>query len=92
MGVRRPRIGHGIAAALLFSALFTYGTDVVPASRRTEGIALFGVSGLLPDRGRRRGRATSSSRYAGFRELFLTAAFFAGLTFLFSLPLEGTQA
>jgi MFS family permease len=42
------RIGHGVAEAMLFSALFTYGADVVPASRRTEGIALFGVSGLLP--------------------------------------------
>jgi len=81
------RIGHGIAAALLFSALFTYGTDVVPASRRTEGIALFGVSGLLPI-------AVAGVvgdvilHYAGFRELFLAAAFFAGLTLLFSLPLE----
>ena len=42
------RIGHGVAEAMLFSALFTYGTDVVPSSRRTEGLAMFGVSGLLP--------------------------------------------
>ncbi len=81
------RIGHGVADALLFSALFTYGADVVPASRRTEGIALFGVSGLLPI-------AVAGVvgdvilAYAGFRELFLAAALSAGLTFLLSLPLE----
>src|SRR5690606_25745715 len=32
----------------LFTAYFTFVSDLVPASRRTEGIALFGVSGLLP--------------------------------------------
>ena len=42
------RITHGFAEALLFTALFTYGADQVPASRRTEGIALFGISGILP--------------------------------------------
>ncbi len=42
------RIVHGFAEALLFTALFTYGADQVPASRRTEGIALFGISGMLP--------------------------------------------
>lgn len=42
------RIVHGFAEALLFTALFTYGADQVPATRRTEGIALFGISGMLP--------------------------------------------
>lgn len=42
------RIIHGFAVALLFTALFTYGADQVPASRRTEGIAIFGISGMLP--------------------------------------------
>jgi MFS family permease len=80
------RIGHGVAEAMLFSALFTYGTDVVPVSRRTEGIALFGVAGLLPI-----GVAGIVGdvvlSVAGFRELFLTAAGFAVATFLLSLPL-----
>jgi MFS family permease len=80
------RIGHGVAEAMLFSALFTYGTDVIPASRRTEGIALFGVSGLLPI-----GVAGIVGdlvlSIAGFRELFLTAAGFAVATLLLSLPL-----
>ena len=80
------RIGHGVAEAMLFSALFTYGTDVIPKSRRTEGIALFGVSGLLPI-----GMAGIIGdlvlSIAGFRELFLTAAGFAAVTFMLSLPL-----
>lgn len=80
------RIGHGIAEAMLFSALFTYGADVIPASRRTEGIALFGVSGLLPI-----GVAGVLGDFvlsvAGFRELFLTAAGFAVLTLILAIPL-----
>jgi predicted MFS family arabinose efflux permease len=39
---------HGLAEAMLFTALFTYAADCVPAARRTEGLALFGVSGMLP--------------------------------------------
>ncbi len=80
------RIGHGVAEAMLFSALFTYGTDVIPRSRRTEGIALFGVSGLLPI-----GVAGIVGDFvlsvAGFRELFLTAAGFAVVTLFLCLPL-----
>ena len=41
------RVLHGIAEAMLFTALFTYAADWVPASRRTQGLALFGVSGML---------------------------------------------
>jgi len=42
------RVLHGLALAAVFSALFTIAADVVPESRRTGGLALFGVSGLLP--------------------------------------------
>lgn len=81
------RIIHGIALAILFSALFTYGADVVPESRRTEGLALFGVSGLLP-------LAVAGVvgdiilNVAGFDELFLTAAVFAALALLLALALK----
>ena len=44
--VARFTIGVGIGA--MFTAYFTLASDVVPPSRRTEGIALFGISGLLP--------------------------------------------
>jgi MFS family permease len=39
---------HGIGEATLFTALSTYAADVIPAGRRNQGLALFGVSGLLP--------------------------------------------
>jgi len=42
------RVIHGVAEAALFTALFTYGADIVPEDRRTQGLALFGVSGMLP--------------------------------------------
>jgi len=42
------RILHGMARAAMFTSLFTYGADVVPEARRTQGLALFGVSALLP--------------------------------------------
>jgi MFS family permease len=41
------RILQGVAEAMLFTALFTYAADHVPAGRRTQGLALFGVSGML---------------------------------------------
>ncbi len=44
--LQRAVFGIGIAA--LFSAYFTFAADLVPEARRTEGLALFGVSGLLP--------------------------------------------
>lgn len=42
------RVIFGAGQGALFTAYFTFAADLVPASRRTEGIALFGVSGLLP--------------------------------------------
>jgi MFS family permease len=42
------RVVHGFAQAAMFSVLFTVAVDLVPASRRAEGIALFGVSGMIP--------------------------------------------
>lgn len=81
------RVVHGIGLATLFSAFFTYGADVVPASRRTEGFALFGVSGLLPIAvAGVLGDLVLSA--AGFDELFLVAAGAAGLAFVLALPLR----
>jgi len=81
------RILHGIGLAILFSAFFTYGADVVPQSRRTQGFAVFGVSGLLPI-------AVAGVvgdlvlNVAGFTQLFLTAAVCAGMALVLALPLR----
>jgi MFS family permease len=42
------RVGHGVAEGMLFSVIFTIAADVVPASRRSEGMGLYGVSGMIP--------------------------------------------
>jgi MFS family permease len=39
---------HGLAEAALFAVLFTIAADLAPARRRTETLAIFGISGLLP--------------------------------------------
>lgn len=42
------RVLHGLADGMLFSVMFTIAADIVPADRRTEGMSLFGISGMLP--------------------------------------------
>jgi MFS family permease len=38
----------GVGTGTLFTGYFTLASDLVPASRRTEGLALFGIAGLFP--------------------------------------------
>jgi len=72
---------------MLFTALFTYAADFVPAGRRTEGLALFGVSGMLPIAlGAQLGDVIL--RHASFAALFQTAFAFAAISLLLSLPLR----
>ncbi len=42
------RVVFGVGVGALFSGYFTFAADVIPARRRTEGLALFGISGLAP--------------------------------------------
>jgi len=42
------RVLIGIGTATLFTGYFTFAADIVPPERRTEGLALFGISGLVP--------------------------------------------
>ncbi len=42
------RIIVGLGAGALFAGYFTFASDRIPASRRTEGLAIFGISGLAP--------------------------------------------
>jgi MFS family permease len=81
------RILHGVAEAMLFTALFTFAADVVPAQRRTEGLALFGVSGMLPIAlGGLLGDVILHR--ADYRMLFEVAAGMACISLLLSLPLR----
>lgn len=81
------RVGHGVAEAMLFSGLFTYAADRIPVTRRTEGIAIFGISGLLPiSVGAALGEVVEKA--LGYDALFLAGAALAVLSLLLCLPLR----
>ena len=40
---------YGLASGALFAAYFTYASDIIPVSRRSEGFAMFGIWGILPN-------------------------------------------
>lgn len=42
------RMIEGMGGTMLYAALFTFAADIVPAERRTQGLALFGAAGLVP--------------------------------------------
>lgn len=81
------RLLHGFAMGMLTATFFTLAADLVPPEKRTEGIALFGISGHLAgaigvvlaeqvlDRG-------------GFRLLFAVCTVLSGLTILVSLAIR----
>lgn len=81
------RILHGVVEAILFTCLFTIAADWVPVSRRTEGLALYSASGMLPISlgGLLGDTILARSDYDG---LFVASAGFAAASFLFSVPLE----
>lgn len=84
------RVGHGAAEGMLFSVLFTIAADVVPAERRAEGMALFGVSGMIPlSLAGLLGDQILS--VAGYRELFLASVAAAVLGALAALTLPDSR-
>lgn len=42
------RAVYGVCTAVVFTGLFTYANDVIPPERRTQAIALYGLSGMIP--------------------------------------------
>jgi MFS family permease len=80
------RIAHGLAEAMLFTSLFTYAADFVPAARRTEGLALFGISGMLP-MGLGGALGDLVLPHGGYEELFAVALTLAAVSLLLSIPL-----
>lgn len=80
---------HGVTGGTLFATYFTVANDVVPASRRAEGIAMFGVFGMLPN-----GLGPAVGEYAlahgGFPAYFAAAVGFGtvSLALITVLPLR----
>ncbi len=46
-GIYIVRLFHGLGMGILIATFFTLAADISPPSRRTEGIALFGISGHI---------------------------------------------
>jgi len=84
------RMIHGLAGAAMFPVLFTIAVDIVPEIRLTEGIALFGVSGMLPmSIGGLAGDAILS--VGGYDDLFAALAAMALLAFFVSLAIADSR-
>ncbi len=80
------RIVHGLSEALLFTSLFTYAADHVPERRLTQGLGVFGVSGMLPiSVGGLLGDVSLS--FGGYEALFALAAAFGVAALGTALPL-----
>lgn len=81
------RLLDGIAHSMWYTALFTYGADLVPAARRTQGLAIFGVAGLVTiGLGAQFGDLILA--HADYRELFLWALACAAFGLVLCLPLR----
>lgn len=84
------RIIHGVGRAAVFSAIFTLAADVVPPTRRAQGLALFGISGIMPlALGGILGDWITQGGEYGL--LFWSTAGYAVLGVLVSLPLPETK-
>jgi MFS family permease len=81
------RIVHGLSEAILFTVLFTFAADWVPERKRTQGLALFGVSGMLPIALAGVLGDVVLNRW-DFDVFFLVAAGFALSSLLLSIPLR----
>lgn len=81
------RVLDGIAHTMWYTALFTYGADLVPAHRRTEGLAIFGTAGLITiGLGAQFGDLVLA--YADYRTLFAGALAFAVVGLVLCLRLR----
>ena len=82
------RLLQGLGQAMAYTAFWTYIADRFPAQQRAYGMALFGISGLLP-----LGVAPAMGDLIlrtslGYRGLFVIAAGFSLLAFALALTLE----
>lgn len=72
---------HDVLWGVLFASYFTFAADLVPAERRAEGIAVFGIFGMATN-----GLAPVLGEViiarAGFHAFFLTAALFGAAAFV----------
>jgi MFS family permease len=82
---------YGLASGSLFASYFTYASDIVPLSRRSEGVAMFGIWGMLPN-GLGPWLGEHLIGWGGFRLYFSVAATFALVSLGVSQLLPETAA
>jgi MFS family permease len=80
---------YGVASGSLFASYFTYASDIVPVSRRSEGIAMFGIWGMLPN-GLGPWLGEILIGHGGFALHFIVAAIFALVSLCLSQLLPET--
>jgi predicted MFS family arabinose efflux permease len=80
----------GVASGSLFATYFTYATDIVPVSRRSEGIAMFGIWGMLPN-GLAPWLGEVLIKWGGYSTYALVAALFAFVSLWISRQLPETH-
>jgi len=78
------RIIHGIGLATCFTAIFTFIADLLPVNRLSEGIGIFGISGLT---GLAMGPALAEVMLEsfGYNVYFFNSSILAGLGLLLTL-------
>lgn len=82
------RLLQGLGQAMTMTAFWTYIADRVPPEKRTQGIALFGISGLAPiGIAPALGDVILGTNW-GYRGLFMVAAGFSLVSFGLSMFLE----
>jgi MFS family permease len=91
IGVRSAAlvVAYGLGSGSLFASYFTYAGDITPVTRRSEGFAMFGIWGMLPN-----GLGPLLGEFLitrfGFHTYFIVAAAFALASLCLSLQLPET--
>jgi MFS family permease len=86
-GMAAVRVLHGVGIGALFTTFFTYAADISPVTRRTEGLAVFGISGILPT-ALAPALGEELVLRAGFQAMFLAAIAFSIASLVFTWRLH----
>lgn len=86
------RLLQGLGQAMAMTAFWAYIADRLPEAHRSQGIALFGISGLAPlGIGPALGDQILASRF-GYQGVFLAATAFSLISFLLAMRLEEPES
>lgn len=84
------RLLFGVGVGALFTGYFAAASDIIPASRRTEGIAIFGIAGIVPLALNPVGKALATDVDA-LRWVFAVTGLAIGISIFFIARLDDTR-